>query len=779
MYNKVVMKKNEPKQQNTERDDEDDLPKAYDSDTEMELYELWEKSGYFNPDNIKTGKKPFVISLPPPNANNRLHAGTTCGYSFQDCMGRYNRMKGHPTLLLPGKDHAGIQTESVFTKVLKEKGIDKWELGRDEFYKRAYAFCMDNAKHARENEKRLGLSADWSREFFTLDPKLTEIIYDTFYKMFEENLIYRGQYIVNQCTFCKTALANTDTEHKEKEGIFAYIRYPVAGKDNEFVTVATTRPETMLGDTAVAVHPEDDRYKDLVGKEVELPLTGRNIPVIADKAVDMEVGAAALKITPAHSAVDFKIGQEHGLEVINVINEEGVMTENTPEKYAGMTVKEAREAVLADLEEQGYLEKVEKIKHEVVVCERCGHTIEQIISKQWFVHMDDLAEKGIKSLDSGEITIHPGHQKKVLRSWFENIEPWCISRQLWWGHRIPIWYCGSKEFYDWLLDNPDKKADDYEKEMGKKANGCGSVVPGDKNPGTCPKCKGTHLEPETDLFDTWFSSGQWPYSTLGGPGAEDYKKYYPTDVMETARDILFFWVARMIMMGHYRTGKSPFHTVYLHGMILAPDGQKMSKSRGNTVQPDTLFDEYGADAVRLWYYTDTLPGQNTPVRYEKLKGNRNFINKIWNASRYVMLQVKDLSTAERKEIGELAVRKMEDLPSSVDIWAKEAYSSIENVTKYLDAYRFNLAVEEMREFFWHTYCDIWIEETKKKIEAKPEKKYDLLAQLIALLAVQMKVMHPFAPYVTERVWQSLRGLDLLPGESELLMMALWPVMKDS
>lgn len=751
-----------------------DIPKSYDSSMEMEMYDLWEKSGFFNPDNIDTGKKPFVISLPPPNANDLLHVGHTCGYSFQDCMGRYNRMKGHPTLLLPGKDHAGIQTEAVFTRVLKEQGVDKWELGREEFYKRAYKYCMDNAKYAREQEKRIGLSADWSREMFTLDPELTGIVFDTFYKMFEEKMIYRGPYIVNQCTYCKTALANIDTEHAEKEGIFADIKYPIVGEKGAYITVSTTRPETMLGDTAVAVHPKDKRYKKYVGKEVELPLTGRTIPVIADEAVDMEVGTAALKVTPAHSAIDFKIGEKHGLDIVNVIDEEGKMNENAPEKYHGMTVKEARDAVMADLKDLGLLGNVEKIRHEVIVCERCKHDIEQIISKQWFVDVKPLAEEGIKVLDSGKTKVLPENQHRVLRQWFENIEPWCISRQLWWGHRIPIWYCGGKELYDWLLDNPDKKPEDYEGASGKPAKGCGTIIPGVNTPKKCPKCGSMNLERETDLFDTWFSSGQWPYSTLGGPEGEDFKKYYPTDVMETARDILFFWVARMMMMGLYRTGKTPFHTVYLHGMILAPDGQKMSKSRRNTVQPDELFSEFGADSVRLWYFTDTLPGQNTPVRYEKLKGNRNFINKIWNASRYVMMQIEDMSESGRKSLGKAVVEKITTLPDSKDEWDKETSEVVSNVTKHLDSYRFNLAVESLREFFWHTFCDVWIEETKVRIEKDPDDRIEHLSRLIAILAVQMKLIHPFAPFVTERVWQSLRSLGVLQGESELLMVSLWP-----
>lgn len=755
----------------------DQIPKTYDSDKEMEMYKLWEDSGFFNPDNVRSDKKPFVMTLPPPNANDELHIGHTCGYSFHDCMGRYNRMKGHPTLLLAGKDHAGIQTEAVFTKVLKEQGIDKWELGREEFHKRAYEYCMTQAKYARKQEKRIGLSADWSREKFTLDPKLTEIVYETFYRMFEEHLVYRGPYIVNQCTFCRTALANIDTEHAEKEGIFVDIRYPLAGEGDKYLTIATTRPETMLGDTAVAVHPEDRRYKKYVGKEVELPLTGRNIPVIADEAVDMEVGTAVLKVTPAHSAVDFKIGEKHGLDIVNVINEEGKMTENAPEKYQGMTVKEAREAVMEDLKEQGLLGEVENITHEVIVCERCGHDIEQIISKQWFINVKGLAEKGIEVLDKGETVVFPENQGRILRRWFENIEPWCISRQLWWGHKIPIWYCGGKPLYDWLLDNPENTAKDFFRERDLDEEGCGTAIPGANTPRKCPKCAGVNLEPETDIFDTWFSSGQWPFSTLGGTEGEDYQKYYPTDVMVNGRDITFFWDARMIMMGLYRTGKPPFSTVYVHGLILAPDGQKMSKSKGNGIFPDEVFAQYGADALRLWYYTDTLPGQDSPIRHEKLKGNRNFVNKVWNASRYVMMQVVELDDGESKVVQKSVQKHLKRMRLSRDEWEKETLEVARSVTEYLDKYRFNLAVEKIREFFWHTFCDIWIEETKSEISDKPEEKAEFLGRLIAILIVQLKLIHPFAPFVTERVWQELREIGLLEGESELLMVSAWPVEK--
>ncbi len=759
---------------------ESKIPKSYSSEDEMAMYELWEKSGKFNPDNIPSDKSPFLMTLPPPNANGDLHVGHTCGYSFQDAMGRYNRMKGHPTLLLPGKDHAGIQTEAVFTKVLKERGLDKWELGREKFYKKCYDFCTKNSENARSQEKRIGLSADWSREKFTLDDGLTETIYETFFKMFDDGLIYRGPYIVNQCTHCKTALADIDTEHKEKDGIFAFINYPLVDNSDKFITVATTRPETMLADTAVAVNPKDKRYKKLIGKKVRLPLTDRKIPIIAEESVDMETGTGALKVTPAHAGVDFEIAERHELEIINAIDETGHLNENAPEKYQGMTTKDAREAVLEDLEDAGLLEKTEKIQHEVLVCERCKTNIEQIISKQWFANVKPLADEVLKELKADKVKILPSGQKNTLITWLENIKPWCISRQLWWSHQMPIWYCGSRELHDWLLDNPDKSPKDYEKETGKKANGCGEIIPSVEKPQKCPKCgassKDAHLEQETDVFDTWYSSGQWPYSTLGGPDGDDFKKFYPTQTMETMFDILFFWVARMLMLGLYRTGELPFTTVYLHGKILAPDGRKMSKSLGNGVMPTEIFRDYGADALRMWYYADTLPGHDSPIRYEKLQGQRNLVNKIWNASRFVMMQIEDLDAKEIKELDKLVSEKMAGLADSDDEWEKKTYKFAEQITGYLDKYRFNLAAETIREFFWHTFCDVWIEETKGLIDESPERKLEYLGRLIAILATQLKVIHPLAPFVTEKIWQVLRDIGLLQEEEELIMVEKWPIM---
>jgi valyl-tRNA synthetase len=713
------------------------LPKAYEASQEKEIYKKWEQTGLFNPDNMEKYlkengydvKKPFTITLPPPNANGNLHLGHMCGYSFHDAIGRYMRMTGHPTLLLPGKDHAGIQTETAFSKKLQSEGTSKWELGREEFYKQCYEFTMKNAKNAREQEKNIGLSADYSRELFTLDPKLTKIIYETFYQMYEDGLVYRDKRIINQCPQCRTALADIDTEHEERRGIFAYIKYPLVDS-NEYITVATTRPETMLGDTAIAVNPADDRYKEYIGKQVLLPIANREIPVIADEDVDMQKGTGAVKVTPAHSPVDFDLGQKHDLEMLNVINEEGKMTGEIPERFKGMETVECSKALCAELDEQGLLEKIENIKHEVAVCERCRTPIEPVISDQWYIDVSDLAKRALKELEKGNVKVLPEGQQRALEHFFENIEPWCISRQLWWGQRIPIWYKGGKKKYD---------------EEGTEIH-LGENPPDDSG----------EWEAETDMFDTWFSSGQWPYSTLGGPGAEDYEKYYPTQLMIHARDILFWWSARMIMMGLYRTNQVPFPQVFLTGMILAEDGSKMSKSKGNGVEPKEVFDKYGADALRLWYYSDALPGSNAPLREEKIKGNRNFVNKVWNASRFIIMNI------DESEIEDIVKYQPDDTLKRV----KATREHIKSVSEYIEKYQFNLGAESIREFFWHTLCDVWIEEVKDETQDKEigsDIRIQKLGELLFLLKENLKIMHPFIPFVTEAVWQELVKLGLAKG----------------
>lgn len=737
-----------------------ELPKSYNSETEIEIYSLWEKSSLTNPDSMKEYlekegvevKSSFTITLPPPNANANLHLGHVCGYSFHDVIGRYMRMKGHPVLLLPGKDHAGIQTESVFTKYLEKEGKTKEELGREEFFRQTYEFCMKNAKNAREQEKRIGLSADYSRELFTLDPRLTEIIYETFFKMFKEGLIYRDKRIINQCPKCNTALADIDTEHESKRGIFAYIKYPLADSPEEYITVATTRPETMLGDTAVAVHPEDSRYAKYIGKKVLLPIAEREVPVIADEEVDTELGTGAVKVTPAHSPVDFELAQKHGLEIVNVINEKGLMEGDIPERFKGMETVECSKALVKELNELGLLEKIENTVHEVMVCERCRTDIQPIISNQWYLNVKPLAEKALKELQQNKVKVYPKGQQRALEHFYANIQPWCISRQLWWGQRIPVWYSGGKKLYDWLLENEGKTTVDFEKEAGIKANGSGELFLGEEEP---KSSKGEIWEKEEDVFDTWFSSGQWPFSTLEALGEEDLKKYYPTQMMIHARDIIFWWSARMIMMGLYRTEEVPFKDIFVTGMILADDGSKMSKSKENSVEPKAIFDKYGADALRLWYYSDALPGSNAPLREEKIKGNRNFINKIWNASRFIIMNI------DKSEISEISKKDVKETEKT-----ERVKDHVLQVGKYIEKYQFNLGAESIREFFWHELCDIWIEEAKKQVEGEPVgsvKRIEVFTELLYVLKENLKIMHPFIPFVTEAVWQELVNLDLAEG----------------
>lgn len=737
-----------------------ELPKSYNSETEIEIYSLWEKSSLTNPDSMKEYlekegvevKSSFTITLPPPNANANLHLGHVCGYSFHDVIGRYMRMKGHPVLLLPGKDHAGIQTESVFTKHLEKEGKTKEELGREEFFRQTYEFCMKNAKNAREQEKRIGLSADYTRELFTLDPRLTKIIYETFFKMFKEGLIYRDKRIINQCPKCNTALADIDTEHESKRGIFAYIKYPLADSPEEYITVATTRPETMLGDTAVAVHPEDSRYAKYIGKKVLLPIAEREVPVIADEEVDTELGTGAVKVTPAHSPVDFELAQKHGLEIVNVINEKGLMEGDIPERFKGKETVECSKALVKELNELGLLEKIENTVHEVMVCERCRTDIQPIISNQWYLNVKPLAEKALKELQQNKVKVYPKGQQRALEHFYANIQPWCISRQLWWGQRIPVWYSGGKKLYDWLLENKGKTTVDFEKEAGIKANGSGELFLGEEEP---KSSKGEIWEKEEDVFDTWFSSGQWPFSTLEALGEEDLKKYYPTQMMIHARDIIFWWSARMIMMGLYRTEEVPFKDIFVTGMILADDGSKMSKSKENSVEPKAIFDKYGADALRLWYYSDALPGSNAPLREEKIKGNRNFINKIWNASRFIIMNI------DKSEISEISKKDVKETEKT-----ERVKDHVFQVGKYIEKYQFNLGAESIREFFWHELCDIWIEEAKKQVEGEPVgsvKRIEVFTELLYVLKENLKIMHPFIPFVTEAVWQELVNLGLAKG----------------
>ena len=766
------------------------IPKSYDPKVvEEKIYKMWENSGYFNPDKMieeyeKRGEKspkPFVIPLPPPNANDNLHLGHVSGYTYQDIMGRYNRMLGRPTLLLPGKDHAGIQTEVVFEKLLAKKKIKKRELGREEFYKQCYEFCMMNAENARGQEKKIGLSADYSREKFTLDPELSEIVMETFEKMFSEGLIYRGSRIINWCVRCQTALADIDTEHTDKEGVFANFKYPIKDSD-QFIEVATTRPETMLGDTGIAVDPKDERYKDLVGKMCIVPFVNREIPIVADYRVDMEFGTGAVKVTPAHSPIDYEIGKDHDLEEISVINRYGKMTEEAGEKYAGMKIKECREQLLIDLEEENLLVKIEPYMHAVTTCERCKRDIEPLIQLQWFVDVQKIKQPAIDAVEEGKTKIYPKSKEKVYLHWMKNLKDWCISRQLWWGHRIPVWYCGGRDLHDELIADPGADFPPVEGrchpepvEGGQRGvgEGCGHAFfhYGGETLEKCPECGGTNLEQDPDVFDTWFSSGQWPFSTLGGENGDDYEKFYPGDVLETGGDILTFWVARMMLLGTYRTGEPPFHSVYLHGLVTDKHGQKMSKSKGNGIDPTEMREKYGTDALRYSFVFGNAPGQNYRLYEEKINSFKKFINKIWNGSRFAMMQFENLSEAERKEVAKQA----ESLSGTK--WIDTLETQASETTRLLNEYRFGIAAEELYNYWWHTFCDKTIEEIKSAINELPEgdeKRKGLLAELLKMLVTQLKLLHPFIPFVTEEIWQILKSMNLIAEDTDMLMISKWP-----
>jgi len=746
------------------------LPKNFLSkDIEHRIYKLWEDSGYFKPENhpAVVNEKPFVMTLPPPNANGSLHLGHASGYTNQDLMGRFYRMKGRRVLLLPGKDHAGIQTEVLFTKLLEKKGIKKRELGREKFYEETYAFCIENSEIARGQEKSMGLSADYSREKFTLDPELTKVVMETFRLLLEEGIVYRGKRIINWCVKDQTSLANIDTEMVEENGFLYDIKYPIVDKDGnktkDFITVSTTRPETMFGDTAVAVNPDDERYADLVNKNMrcEIPFTGRNIPFVADHHIDKEFGSGAVKVTPAHSEVDYEIKKNHDLQVIEVIDNYGKMFgEFVPEKYRGMKVEECRRILVEDLESEGLLAKKVEYAHSVPVCERCKGKIEPLLQWQWFVDVSKLKGKAIEAVENGDTVIHPKSQAKEYLRWMNNLEDWCISRQLWWGHQIPVWYCGGKKLADSLQEGNT---------VTEGESGCGHFFYSLEKPTKCPKCGGTHLEQETDVFDTWFSSGQWPMSTMGGSGAKDFEQFYPTTVMETAKDILFFWVARMMMLCTYRTGIVPFKHVYLHGLVTDREGKKMSKSRGNGIEPKEMIEKYGADALRFSFLYGNAPAKSYKIYDEKVKSFRNFVNKIWNGARFALMQFETLSDEEKSEVLSLSESDMNT--ERLNVLEAEG----KKITEYIEKYKFGLAASSIYEFWWHTFCDVDIEAIKQQIvEGTVERKRELRAELLKMLKIQLKLLHPFVPFVTEEIWQQMKKYDLVSVGEDMLMVARWP-----
>jgi len=746
-----------------------ELEKAYRPEKiEKETYKFWEKEKLFTPriprgklPKITKGKKPFTIIMPPPNANASLHIGHAMFVSIEDILTRYNRMLGKPALLLPGADHAGILTQVVFERKLAEKGKSRYDLGRKQFFSEIMEFTLNNKKDMENQLKALGASCDWSRNSFTLDPKFDNPIYTVFKKLYDEKLIYRSERMINWCPRCETALSDLEVEYKETKASLWYIKYNLKVQNSklktDYITVATTRPETMLGDTAVAVNPKDKRYKKLIGQIAVLPLMNREIPIIADSVVDLEFGTGAVKVTPAHDPVDLEMGQRHRLKTIQVIGFDNKMTGNSG-KYAGLKIIQAREKVLEDLKTQGLLEKEENYIHSVGHCERCKTTIEPLVSSQWFVKTKSLAQKGIEAVKKGKIKIVPKRFEKIYFNWMENIRDWCISRQIWWGHQFPVWYCLdcgnlTKEEIEKLYGEKELVLPIVKREIYSKLEPIVSI----KKPKRCPKCKSEKLLRDPDTLDTWFSSGQWPFNTLGWiENSKDFKYFYPTSVMETGYEILFFWVARMIMLGIYATGKVPFKTVYLHGLVRDAFGQKMSKSKGNAINPLIMVEKYGADALRMALIMGNAPGIDSSLSENKIMGMRNFANKIWNASRFVLQIPK--AKGNPPAGGQKAKVAHKD-----DKWIlKELEKTTKKVTNHIEKYRFDLAIQELYQFFWHTFCDRYIEMTKqRRQEAQPV--------LLKVLKTTLTLLHPFMPFVTEEIYQKLPN-----KKKKSIMIEGWP-----
>jgi len=724
-----------------------DIPSKYNpKETEDKWYSSWLEKGYFHADPAKGGK-PFTIVIPPPNITGILHMGHALNNSIQDILIRWKRMQGFNALWMPGTDHAGIATQNVVERRLAKEGKNRKQLGREKFLEEVWKWRDEYGSTIISQLKKMGCSCDWDRTRFTMDEGLSDAVKEVFVRLYEKGLIYRGSYIINWCPRCQTALSDEESEHEELKGLIYYIKYPV--KEGGFVTVATTRPETMLGDTAVAINPKDKRYKKLHGKTVILPILNREIKIITDEYVDPKFGTGVVKITPAHDPNDFLIGQKHGLPSINVMNDDATMNENAGE-YKGQDRFECREALLEDLKELGLLEKTEAHINAVGHCYRCHTIVEPRVSPQWFVKMKPLAEKAIEVVEKGEIKFVPSRWGKVYLEWMRNIRDWCISRQIWWGHRLPVWYCGK------CLTKSEKQEARSKKQEG--------IIISKTAPEKCPVCGNTNLEQDPDVLDTWFSSWLWPISTMGWPKeTPELDFYYPTDVLVTAQEIIFFWVARMIMAGLEFKGKIPFSTVYIHGTVRDETGRKMSKSLGNVIDPLEIINDYGADALRFSIISITSQGQDVFLSKHKFETGRNFTNKIWNASRFLMMNLEG-----REDLGGLPPQK----EWSNDDWyiIGKLQALIKDVTKNIGSYRFKEASQGLYEFFWKDFCDKYIEVAKPYLYGTDEKakrnKQDIL---YFILEASMRLMHPFMPFITADIWQRL-GL-----KRESIMIAEWPV----
>ena len=712
-----------------------ELAKTYDpSGLEDRLYKKWEDNGYFHVE-VDRSKKPFTIVMPPPNITGQLHMGHALDNTMQDILIRYKRMQGYNALWQPGTDHASIATEVKIIEKLKEEGIDKEDLGREKFLERAWEWKEEYGGRIIKQLKKMGSSADWQRERFTMDEGCSEAVEEVFVKLYNEGRIYKGSRIINWCPVCQTSISDAEVEHVEQKGHFWHMKYPVVGEEGRYVQFATTRPETMLGDTALAVNPKDDRYQDIVGKTVMLPFVDREIPIVADEYVDMEFGTGVVKITPAHDPNDFEVGKRHDLPVINILNDDATINANGG-KFAGMDRYEARRQIVEEMDAMGLLVKVEEHTHNVGTHDRCKTTVEPMVKPQWFVAMEDLAKPAIEALKNGDLRFVPDRFDKTYLNWMENIRDWCISRQLWWGHRIPAYYC--------------QDCDEVVVAKTKDA------------PKVCPKCGGTHMEQDPDTLDTWFSSALWPFSTLGWPEqTEDLDYFYPTDVLVTGYDIIFFWVARMVFSGYAHTGRSPFHTVLIHGLVRDSQGRKMSKSLGNGIDPLEVIDKYGADALRLTLITGNAPGNDMRFYWERVEASRNFANKVWNASRFIMMNL---------EHGD-ADTKPENL-APADKWILSLVNTLaRDMTENMDKFELGIAVQKVYDFIWDEFCDWYIEIVKPRLYAYEQDLASANAALWTLKTVltnALKLLHPYMPFITEEIFCTLHP------EEETIMLSSWP-----
>ena len=710
-----------------------ELAKTYDpKGIEDRIYQNWLDKKYFHAE-VDRSKKPFTIVMPPPNVTGQLHMGHALDNTMQDILIRYKRMQGYNALWQPGTDHAAIATEVKVIQKLKEQGIDKNDIGREEFLKHAWEWKEEYGGRIVNQLKKLGSSADWDRERFTMDEGCSKAVEEVFVKLYNKGYIYKGSRIINWCPVCKTSISDAEVEHVDQDGFFWHINYPIVGEEGRFMEIATTRPETLLGDTAVAVNPEDERYQDLVGKMLKLPLTDREIPVIADSYVDKEFGTGCVKITPAHDPNDFEVGKRHNLPEINIMNDDATINE-LGGKYAGMDRYEARKAMVADLDALGLLVKVVPHTHSVGTHDRCKTTVEPMIKPQWFVKMQEMAKPAVEALKKNELNFVPDRFDKIYLHWLENIRDWCISRQLWWGHRIPAYYCDE----------------------------CGEVVVAKEMPKVCPKCGCTHFKQDEDTLDTWFSSALWPFSTLGWPDkTEDFDYFYPTDVLVTGYDIIFFWVIRMVFSAIEQTGKVPFHHVLIHGLVRDSQGRKMSKSLGNGIDPLEIIDQYGADALRLTLITGNAPGNDMRFYMERVEASRNFANKVWNASRFIMMNL------EKAEVpGEMP----KDQLTAADKWILSKVNTLaKEVTENMDKYELGIAVQKVYDFIWEEFCDWYIEMVKPRLYNDGDTtKSAALWTLKTVLVNALKLLHPYMPFITEEIFCTLQS------EEESIMISKWP-----